>query len=151
METAIERFGFGRESTLGEWLVEEMHECFCLEDERRTVKVDGHTCIPVGRYEIKLRAEGPTHERFLIRFPGLHQGMLHIVGVPGFSLIQIHPGNDNRDTDGCPLPGRHPVLLSSGEFKVADSVAAYLPLYRKIVSALGREKVFLTVRERNPV
>ena len=37
MELLLERFGMGRDSTLGELLVDGLHVCFALEDERRRV------------------------------------------------------------------------------------------------------------------
>jgi len=149
LELVIERFGLGRDSTLSEWFLEGMHECFGLEDERRKVKVPGETCIPEGRFEIKLRTEGDAHKRYLHRFPGVHVGMLHLQDVPQFTWIQIHPGNDDDDTDGCPLPGTYPMILPDGEFEVAASVKAYLKLYKKVVEAIavGR-RVFCTVRVR---
>ena len=73
MELVIERFGFGRDSTLAELLRDGIHEGFILEDEWRLTKVDGETCIPEGRYEIKLRKSGGLHQRYNERFPSFHR------------------------------------------------------------------------------
>lgn len=151
MDLVVERFGFGNDSTLGEWLIDGFHECWNLEDERRLTKVRKKTAIPCGRYEIFLRTDSERHERYLVRFPGIHVGVLELKNVPDFIAIQIHPGNDHEDTDGCLLPGTYPVILPSGEFEVAKSTAAYLKLYKKIVDALlGGQRVFITVKEREP-
>jgi hypothetical protein len=149
MNLELVRYGYGEDSTLGKLSVDEAFECFILEDERRDVKVPGETCIPEGRYEIKLRAEGGMHERYRDRFPELHQGMLHLQSVPGFTFIYLHIGNKESHTDGCPLTGAVPVSLPDGEFEVARSTDAYLALYRKVLPALlSGERVFIHVSEK---
>jgi len=144
----LERFGYGRNSTLGRLLVDGEFECFILEDERREIKVYGETCIPVGRYEIKLRAEGGKHTQYLDRFPELHKGMLWLQDVPEFEWIYLHIGNKESQTLGCPLTGQVPAILPDGEFEVMRSEVAYLALYRKVVGPLLiEERVWVHVRE----
>lgn len=151
MNLTIERFAFGRDSTLGELLVDGLHECFTLEDERRVEKVQGETCIPVGRYRIKLRTGGGMHARYLARFPSIHRGMLWLQDVTDFTYVYLHIGNDESETDGCPLLGRVPVILPDGEFRVATSTDAYLALYGRVVDAMDAgQLVHLTVKERQP-
>jgi hypothetical protein len=151
MELTVERFGFGNESTLGEWLVDNIHECWSLEDERRTTKVLKKTAIPCGRYRVVLRTDGTRHHRYTLRFPDIHIGVLQLEDVPNFVAIQIHPGNDHEDTEGCVLTGTHPVILPNGEFKVVDSTSAYLKLYKKVIDAiLAGDLVFVTIKEREP-
>ena len=89
--------------------------CFILEDRFRPSpeeKVPGATCIPLGRYEVRITWS-----------PKFEQEMPLLIDVPGFQGIRIHPGNDARDTEGCLLPGfkRH------GE-SVQESRAAYIAL-----------------------
>ena len=152
MEITVERFGLGTDSTLGELRVDGLHHGFTLEDERRRTKVHGETCIPVGRYAVRLRAVGELHRKYAARFPDVHRGMLWLQEVPGFQWIYLHIGNDEGDTDGCPLVGRFPVVLPDGEFKVAESTVSYLALYRKAVEAMDRgEGVFVTIQEREPL
>ena len=151
MDLLLDRFAFGRDSTLGELLVDGIHECFTLEDERRRVKVPGETCVPAGRYEIRLRRQGGLHQKYQIRFPALHRGMLWLQEVPGFNWIYLHIGNDEAETDGCPLVGRVPVILPDGEFRVASSSEAYLALYGRVTGAMERgEQVFIEIKERGP-
>lgn len=151
MEITLERFGFGRDSTLGELRVDGLHECYTLEDERRRVKVQGETCVPAGRYPLRFRTEGGLHAKYKARFPNLHRGMLWLQNVPGFSWVYLHIGNDEAETDGCPLVGRVPVILPDGEFKVASSTEAYLAFYGRVAGAMGRgEEAVLEIKERGP-
>ena len=79
--------------------------CYTLEDEARALKVKGETRIPAGVYKIELRAEGGFHSRYAKKYPGIHQGMLHVTDVPGFEWILIHTGNTDEHTAGCLLVG----------------------------------------------
>ena len=68
MKVLLERFGFGRNSTLGAlWLDTELVG-FVIEDERRKAKVLGETCIPAGTYSLAFRHEGGFHERYAKQF-----------------------------------------------------------------------------------
>lgn len=104
--------------------------CFVLEDRHRPapeVKVPGATCIPPGRYEVRI-----THSpRFGVEMPLL-------LDVPGFTGIRIHPGNSARDTEGCLLPGR----VRHGE-SVKESRAAYVDLLAHLRGAAG--PIWLTI------
>ena len=51
--------------------------CYTLEDESRTEKVWGETCIPEGEYCIGLRTVGGHHAKYSKRFADIHLGMLH--------------------------------------------------------------------------
>lgn len=145
-----ERFGFGTNSTISDVSIV-LHQMFALEDERRETKVPGETCIPPGRYLLKLRIEGGMHERYKARFPGVHRGMLWFQDVPGFTYVYYHVGNRERDTDGCPLTGEIPVMLPDGEFEVARSEKAYLAFYKKVLEAMDAgEEVWVEIKEREP-
>jgi hypothetical protein len=58
------------------------------------LKVWAETAIPTGLYRVA-RTWSPKYER----------PVMQLLGVPGFSGIRIHPGNHERHTAGCPLPG----------------------------------------------
>jgi len=136
------RFGKGDDSTLSELYDADVFECFILEDELRRIKVHGETAMPADRFEILLRREGEQHEKYGRRFPW-HEGMLHFQNVPNFQYCQLHPGNTDDDTKGCPLPGEVPQIYPDGNFTVGRSTPAYERLYKKIVAALHRnERVF---------
>lgn len=73
---------------------------FALEDVDRRVEEDlsrkerGATAIGIGEYEVRLY-DSPKHG------PDTPE----LVDVPVFRHIQIHPGNEPDDTDGCILIG----------------------------------------------
>ena len=138
MNLEMMRYGFGFDSTLGRLYLsgdERVFECFTLEDERRTEKVAGETCIPPGSYDVKLRHGSPKFAHFDERWDW-HRGMLWLQDVPDFTYVYIHPGNSDDDTDGCLLVGTVPVVLPSGEFEVSRSREAYRRLYRKVYAEL---------------
>ena len=67
----------------------------------------------------------------------------HITGVPGRTLILIHPGNYNRDTKGCILLGAEFIDINAdGQLDVTSSrktVAAF--------EALMPEEFFITITD----
>lgn len=148
MNIEVRRYCFGDDSTLSRIFVNEHFLCFGLEDERRTVKVKGETCIPPGRYKIELRTEGGMHQRYAERFSELHRGMLWLQDVPNFTYIYFHIGNRESHTDGCILTGTEATILASGEFEVLRSTDAYLQLYRAVLDAMDAgEAVWVHVSE----
>lgn len=153
----VERFGFGRDSTLSRVANitdgTERFLCWGLEDERRETKVFAKTCIPVGTYELQLRTHGGFHDRYRKRFPEMHVGMIEVVGVPGFTDILWHIGNTDEDTAGCLLVGAVPIIVpeGAGEFEVARSTNAYKKLYPQVSGPLVEGvKVAVTYTERRP-
>ena len=133
MRIDLSRIVEGAEATLGVIRVDGEPLCFSLEDQAQREKVPGETRIPAGRYQVRVRTHGGLHKRCLRRFPALHRGMLELAGVAGFSDILIHPGNTDRDTAGCILPGFGAEL--TGRFALRDSVKAYRALYERVIRA----------------
>ena len=149
MKLTIERFGFGRDSTLGRLLIDGNPVCFTIEDERRMAKVPGETCIPVGTFHVKLRTEGGLHAKYSERFRGTHEGMLHLQDVPGFTYVYLHVGNTDDDSEGCPLIVGTPALTPDGEFTGSGSEIAYKLVYGRVLKALkAGEAVTVLIRER---
>lgn len=150
IELEVLRFSSAKDSTLGllfEITNGQRFLCFTLEDEKRDVKVKGETRIPCGRYQIKLRAEGGFHEKYKTdrRFADIHQGMLHVINVPGFEFILIHCGNDDDDTAGCLLIGDKAVRAATGEATIEASAQAYQRIYPWLAAALKKgQDVFIT-------
>jgi len=91
----------------------------------------GISCIPEGRYGV--------HKRYTPK-RGWH---LILEGVPGRSLILVHPANDAiKELEGCIAP----VTVFTGEGKGSGSRAACEKLLRIVCDHLEREPVYLTIK-----
>lgn len=144
----IDRFGHGLDSTLSRFVVPEFGRAYVLEDEYRTTKVHAETRIDCGLYKVELRTEGGMHERYLDRFPDIHKGMLWLRNVPNFKWIQMHCGNDDDDTAGCPLIGTIPVILPNGEFEILQSGAAYRRFYPFLAEYAAIGDLYFNIQNR---
>lgn len=136
MNLTLNRCWLTQKTTMGRLLIEDVFFCYTLEDRYRPPpepKVRGQTCIPVGRYELKLTYS----PRFKVIMPLL-------LGVPDFVGVRIHTGNTEGDTEGCILVG----LDRDGEkLKEGTSRPAYNVLFRLLTAAQGRaEPIFIDVR-----
>jgi len=146
MDIDVLRFNNGEDSTNGLLFIDGKFECYTLEDEHRDSKVRGETRIPAGEYDIKLRKEGGFHAKYSKRFSDIHDGMLHIVNVPGFEYILIHAGNTDEHTAGCLLVGdsqENNNLVKDGF--IGKSTQAYKRVYKKVIEAINNgEDVVIT-------
>jgi hypothetical protein len=91
-------------------------------------KIKGETAIPAGRYRVTME----TSPRFGIDTITLHD-------VPGFEGVRVHAGNDESQTEGCPLVGTgiHRDIDNDGG-DLVHSRAALLALKARIHDALRR-------------
>lgn len=133
MELLSVRIYNNKDESFGILSIDNKDECFTLEDQYQNVKVYGETRIPSGKYKVRLRTVGRLHEKYRVRFPKFHKGMLELVDVPGFTNILIHIGNTDDDTLGCILVGRKVVISNNGKFTLEDSTTAYIQLYNKVI------------------
>ena len=148
MELKVVRYSAGKESTLGLLFIDGQFACYTLEDEHREVKVPGKTRIPAGRYKVKLRTEGSHHLRYQKKFPDIHQGMLHVTGVPNFTFILIHIGNSDDDTAGCLLVGESSISNITQAGRINNSTIAYKRVYPMIAKAIENEdEVWITYQD----
>lgn len=144
MELYLRRFYFTEKATVGRLVAPRLPVdsgrdvlCHTLEDTFRKdgTKVPGKTCIPLGRYEVRITWS-----------PRFKEEMPLLLNVPNFSGIRIHPGNIPEHTDGCILTGawnkaRGEEMLIPGTSKPAyEKVLAYLRTLEKL-----KEPVFLNV------
>lgn len=135
MNLRLVRDAFTSASTIGKLYVNDAYECETLEDTDRHMEADGvkvpsQTAIPRGTYNVIVDYSG----RFAKDMP-------HVLNVPGFEGIRIHPGNGPADTEGCILVG-----LRRGTDFVYQSVTAFVLFYAKLDAALERgETVTLEV------
>ena len=138
MKIRLVREQYRPDSTIGRMFVDDVFECFTLEDGVRTQKIHGKTAIPAGAYRVTVE-DSP---RFKRKLPRLHD-------VPNFSGVLIHPGNTAADTEGCILVGQN---WQPGQEAIGASRAAFQALFPEIVSAIERrEPVSIeVVQERAP-
>ena len=142
MELELTRKVRTNNSTIGELSINDIFECFIIEDKDRGLrkdmtlselinkKVHGNTAIPSGRYEV------------VISFSNRFKKMLPLLmDVPAYEGIRIHPGNTAADTEGCLLPGRN-----KGTDAVTSSRLAFTALSEKLKAAASVEKIFMTVK-----
>lgn len=135
MELMVNREVFTEDSSLGSLFIDDQFECYTLEDKYREItgepvetwKVKGETAIPLGRYAIQLL----NSYRFQMVTP-------HLMNVPGFTAIEIHPGNTNKDTEGCILVGNQ-----RNEDSISNSRLAFGALMAKLQVANG--PIFITI------
>lgn len=126
-------------TTPGELFQEGKHLCFTLEPPHKS-DVEP-ICIPAGRYEIEMQ----WSTRWQMNTP-------HLLNVPGRSLIEIHPLNDEHlviekdgskhwTTEGCIGPG-----LSRDTDWVSSSVAALKDVVIPTIEAtLKQGKCFIQI------
>jgi hypothetical protein len=142
MELTVKRFADNGDTTLGILYINEVFECFTVEDEERAVKKKGETRVPNGKYNISLRKEGGYHARYLKKYGSMHKGMLCVHNAPNwkiekdgmtFQYILIHTGNTDEHTMGCLLTND---AVSGKTFTGSSSVDAYKGLYPKVAKAL---------------
>lgn len=134
MKLVVLRYNSERDYTDGLLYIDDLFECFTLEDEYRTGKVWGETRIPDGTYKVTLRTEGGFHERYTNKFgKDFHKGMLWVRDVPGFEYILIHIGNTDDDTAGCLLVG---TTADKNKNFIGNSAGAYKSFYPKVARAL---------------
>lgn len=91
------------------------------------------SCIPEGRYRIKMRYSLKFKTHMLIE------------GVKDRALILIHPANDAiKELKGCIAPVSH----LTGEGKGAGSRMAFHKVKDFILEALEKEPVYLTIKSK---
>lgn len=111
---------------MGILLVDGQVFCFTLEDVARPdgVKIDDETAIPSGEYRVTI-----DHST---RFD---RDMPHVLDVPYFEGIRIHPGNTDKNTSGCVLVG-----FNHGPDVIWDSKPAFDALFAKLKAAFDKQE-----------
>lgn len=142
MKLKLQRFHSSDDFTIGKLFIDDVFECYTVEDEKRDQKVMHETRIPAGTYEIKLRTFGGHHEKYAKKFD-FHKGMLWLQDVPKFKDILIHIGNTDNDSSGCIIVGKTADLVKG---YVGQSTVAYKEMYVKVIAAMG-ENVFIEIKD----
>ena len=110
--------------TEGKLYVNDVFECYTIEDQVREVKVQNATAIPAGTYQVVLSMS----KRFKKILP-------EVLDVPGFTGIRIHSGNSSKDTEGCIIVGA--VNERTDDDWVGGSTVAMLRLRKRLVGAIS--------------
>jgi len=141
MKLTVVRTQLGLDATNGILLIDDLFECYTLEDQYQTVKVMHETCIPEGTYDIKFRKTGGFHAKYTERYKNAHYGMLELQDVPGFKYILIHTGNTDEHTSGCLIVGetQQDLEVSKDGF-IGSSAVAYKKMYSKVAKELLQGK-----------
>lgn len=113
-----------------------------LEDAQRPVKIDGITAIPAGTYELKLRNKGGMTVHYANKFPDMHEGMIWLQDVRGFSWVYIHIGNFPDDTEGCVL-----VAMKARKHSIVSSTKAYKRIYPEVVKMIRDKGCQIVIKD----
>ena len=115
------------EFTEGKLYIDDVFECFTVEDAVRAVKVQNATAIPAGTYEVTQSMSN----RFQKILP-------EVLNVPNFTGVRIHAGNSSKDTEGCIIVGS--INDKDDDDWVSGSVVAMSRLQPKIAKAVKARK-----------
>lgn len=139
MDMLVKRKYLTDNTTIGELYINNVFECYTLEDKDRDLlgsmttgeiqqkKIFSKTAIPRGTYPVLVTATGITSN------VGQKNGMLPLVNnVRGFSGIRIHVGNNATHTEGCLLLG-----TSKANDTIGGSTAAVNAAFTKILNAIN--------------
>jgi hypothetical protein len=142
MEIKLIRKDFTENSTIGDWVIDDVFYSFTLEDRDRqrqpdgsiipwapALKVYGLTAIPYGTYEVITD--------YSVRFKKV---MPLILGVPDFKGVRVHILNIATESEGCVGLG----LTKTVDF-IGQSKKAFDGFIPKLLKGLAEGKVILTV------
>ncbi len=104
------------ESITGEFWLDGVKECYCLEPSRYTPFYSGHPCIEVGTYQVALTMS-----------PHLGYICPEVLNVPGRTEIRWHIGNFPKEVLGCCVVG-----TTVGTNQVENSRSAFEALMAKL-------------------
>lgn len=135
MKLLVTRISKQENYTIGKLYINGVYECDTLEDKTRLLidynrdgdfddsgegKIFGRTAMPEGVYKVVI--DYSSHFK---------KDLPHILEVPGFIGIRIHPGNTENDTEGCILLGFNKV-----KGKVIDSQKTFAVVFDKLKKAI---------------
>ena len=152
MEILVTNSRQGNNSTLSSLFINDEFVCYVLEDSVRDEKIAGSTAIPAGRYKLAFNRYGAMNGRYKRWFPEFHRGMIELTGIPNFSYVYIHMGNNFGDTAGCLLVGKQlKYFKREHEYEIRKSRAAYVALYQRLAKAMEEEEVYLTIERKKQI
>ena len=145
MELLVTRDWKKADYTVGRLFLNGVFFCNTLEDTVRDLtkvrKIKGQTAIPAGKYEVTLNVVSPKYSK-KANYKWCEARMPRLLGVPQFEGVLIHPGNSNKDTEGC---------LLVGENKVKGGLVNSFATFKRLWVALNeahkkRERITIEIR-----
>lgn len=132
MEIIHKRSEFTELTTIGEYLIDGVHQCYILEDKDRGFtsetpldvikstkdKYPAACAIPYGRYEVVIT----WSNKFQIYYPLIDK-------VNGYLGIRIHRGYNQTSSAGCHITGK-----SKGKDVILQSKEAFYELFEKLLA-----------------
>lgn len=121
---------------------------FTLEDIHREVKIPKETRIPSGFYALAIRKEDtPLTIKHRASYGSWFKYHIEVTGVPNYSGVYVHAGNDDSHTEGCLLLG-YGFDLSLDKMQQFKSAVAVKDFYAVAYPLLeAGQKVFLEARD----
>ena len=105
-EIKIIRDNYTLKSAVGQMFLggSETRFCYTLEDVPRDVniKIPKHTAIPAGIYNWKVTRSNRFKRDMILIYNHPIDYSIQVNGI-SFTGVRIHGGNDDGDTEGCPL------------------------------------------------
>jgi hypothetical protein len=141
------RIAEGEHTTLGQLYINNLFQCYILEDKMRDEKIPGETAIPAGTYRLALNRMAGMNISYHNRYVALHRGMIEITGIPNFNLVFIHIGNYHTDTRGCLLTGSYYQLIND-DYRVLHSATAYKKAYTVLLNQLEQGNELIHIENR---
>ena len=141
MRIKVARWYFDKDQTIGKLYIDNVPECFTLEDQVRSndIKVKGETAIPTGEYKLAMHPnkQGRFYTAYTERWGDpFNAGVPHLLDVPNFTNVLIHTGVVDEHTAGCLLVGKQAQINLDGSWNLVSSRIAYHDLYLKIFKAI---------------
>lgn len=119
----------GEKYTIGKLFIDGKYFCDTLEDKVRNLPVEKkimhETAILAGKYEVRV-----TYS------PKFKRNLPLLLGVPQFTGIRIHRGNNARHTSGCILVG---------ENKIKGGLINSTPYELKLIKILSGNKAEIEI------
>lgn len=141
--------------TIGKLYIDNVPFCETLEDTDRglkstmsleqikAIKKAAVTAIPTGTYNVRMDVVSTKFSKSAWYIKNCHGSKVpRLENVPGYAGILIHPGNTDKDTEGCVLVGQNKV-----KGQVINSKDTFLKLYNKLYEAYTKgEKITITIK-----
>ena len=132
------RYSDDGKSTAGLLFVNGKFFAHTIEDEHRDVKVKGETCIPDGKYKLKiLKQDTPLTIKHRQTYGSWFKYHIEITNVPNFQGVYIHAGNNESHTEGCLLIGKAATKDGSGQ-TIQRSIEAIKEFYLLVYPLLEK-------------